>query len=204
MKYRVHVSCLARPFQHTLTSAVAYRLYGRQGGGMIWTVWPHARVHCIAWPQTWPQTIPRIPFQPNYILPPNICPNLYLLSNRHFDPHYVVIFWEYNAWLSRFHELIKSDLICIRLLNPKHNHNGRGAQATHKSKKDCTLVYSRTGLQYGELTANFEGRFQLEQDGLLKEDLARLQAEPPNLGFGHLYRLPGAGAANCVKKRKRN
>ena len=98
--------------------------------------------------------------------------------------------------MSRFHELIKSDLICIRLLNPKDKHNGRGAQATHKTNKDCTLAYSRTGLQYGELTANFEGRFQLEQDGLLKEDLARLQAEPPNLGFGHLYRLPGAGAAN--------
>ena len=70
--------------------------------------------------------------------------------------------------------------------------------------EESTLVYSRTGLQYGELTANFEGRFQLEQDGLLQEDLARLQTEPPNLGFGHLYRLPGAGTANCMKKRKWN
>ena len=48
----------------------------------------------------------------------------------------------------------------------------------------------------GPLTANFERCFQLEQDGLLEEDLARLEAETPNLGLGHLHRLPGAGAAN--------
>ena len=65
--------------------------------------------------------------------------------------------------------------------------------ASFKTERDCIVV---CGAQLGKLTANFERRFQLEQDGLLKEDLARLQAESPHLGLGHLYRLPGAGAAN--------
>ena len=46
------------------------------------------------------------------------------------------------------------------------------------------------------LTTYFQWSLQLEQDGLLEEDLARLEAEAPNLGLGHLHRLPGAGAAN--------
>ena len=65
--------------------------------------------------------------------------------------------------------------------------------ASYKTERDCIVV---CGAQLGKLTANFERRFQLEQDGLLKEDLARLQAESPHLGLGHLYSLPGAGAAN--------
>lgn len=37
-----------------------------------------------------------------------------------------------------------------------------------------------------------DGRFQLEEDGLGDEDLARLRAEEPNLGLEELHLLPGA------------
>lgn len=51
-------------------------------------------------------------------------------------------------------------------------------------------------------TADLDGRLELEQDGLVDEDLARLGAEELDLVLLQLNLLPWAVAANCRRARE--
>jgi len=76
-----------------------------------------------------------------------------------------------QALLASVHIVSEEEVICL----------GRKPSILEQSEKVCVLSV--------DVAADLEGRLQLEQDRLLKEDLARLEAQPAHLSLRHLHRL---------------
>ena len=52
-----------------------------------------------------------------------------------------------------------------------------------------------------DVAADLERRLQLEEDGLREEDLARLEAQPPDLVLRQLHILAWPRSPNCKKSK---
>lgn len=52
-----------------------------------------------------------------------------------------------------------------------------------------------------KLTADFQGSFQLQKDGLAQEDFTGLEAEATDLTFRQLHVLPGPGSFHWERKK---
>lgn len=72
---------------------------------------------------------------------------------------------------------------------------------TNNKQNNLYCLYGLISHNKAKLTTDFQGSFQLQEDGLAQEDFTGLQAEATNLTFCQLHVLPWPGSFHWAKTK---